>query len=43
VDNIRNADTNEYGEVINVDEPEDFGEENTAQPETKKKNAARAA
>jgi hypothetical protein len=39
-DNIRNAldaDTNEFGEVFNVDEPEDFCEETTAQPETKKK------
>jgi hypothetical protein len=42
VDNIRNFDTNEFGEMFNVDEPEDFCEETTAQPETKK-SAARAA
>jgi hypothetical protein len=38
-DNIRNvldADTNEFGEVFNVDELEDFCEEPTAQPEIKK-------
>jgi hypothetical protein len=37
-DNIRNAtsNTNEFGEVFNVEEPQDFCEETTAQPETKK-------
>jgi hypothetical protein len=38
-ENIRNgldADTNEFGEVFDVDEPEDFRDE-TAQPETKQK------
>jgi hypothetical protein len=42
-DNIRNAldaDTSEFGEVFNLDEPKDFREETSAQT---KKSAARAA
>jgi chemotaxis methyl-accepting protein methylase len=44
-DNVRNAldaNTNEFGEVLNVDEPEFFREETSAQPETKKSNARAA-